>query len=128
MTFPRRDFLGLSKDECYAVHISQFVGLCSKMYSLLFDDVSEVTRAESKVAKGVKGCVIRTSLAFKDYMQCLHLDESMEHTLKTIRSVSHDVHTFEQSKVSLSPFDDKHYILDHVHSVPYGQVMIPVDN
>ena len=49
---------GAFKDECNAVHISQSVGLHSKMYSLLFDDVSEVTRAESKVAKGVKGCVI----------------------------------------------------------------------
>ena len=46
------------KDKCNAVHISQFVGLHSKMYSLFFDDVSEVTCAESKVAKGVKGCVI----------------------------------------------------------------------
>ena len=116
------------KDECNAVHISQFVGLCSKMYSLLFDNVSDITHAESKVAKGAKGCVIQTSLAFKDYMQCLCLDESMEHTFKTIRSVSHDVHTFEQSKVSLSPFNDKCYILDHVHSIPYGHVMIPVDN
>ena len=98
------------------------------MYSLLFDDVSEVTHAKSKVVKGVKGCVIQTSLAFKDYMQCLHLDESMKHTFKTIRSVSHDVHTFEQSKVSLSPFDDKCYILDHVHSIPYGHVMILADN
>ena len=76
----------------------------------------------------MKGCVIRTSLAFKDYMQCLRSDESMEHTFKPIRSVSHDVHTFEQSKVSLSPFDDKCYILDCVHSVTYGHVMIPADN
>ena len=49
---------GAFKDECNAVHIHQFVGLQSKMCSLLFDDVSEVTHAESKVAKGVKGCVI----------------------------------------------------------------------
>ena len=67
--------------------VTQFIlanmyGLCNKMYSLLFDDVSEVTCAELQVVKGVKGCVIRTSLAFKDYMQCLHLDESMEHIQK----------------------------------------------
>ena len=119
---------GAFKDECNTVHISEFVGLHSKMYSLLFDDVSEVTHAESKVAKGVKVCVIQTSLAFKDYMQCLHLDESMEYTFKTIRSISHGVHTFEQSKVSLSPFNDKCYILDRVHSIPCGHVMILVDN
>ena len=38
--------------------------------------------------------------------------------------MSHDVHMFEQSKVSLSPFDDKRYLLDAVHSVPYGHFMI----
>ena len=119
---------GAFEDECNAVHISQFVGLHNKMYSLLFDDVSEVTHAEYKVVKGVKCGIIQTSLAFKDYMQCLHLDETIEHTFKTIRSMSHDVHTFEQSKVSLSPFDDKHYILDHTHSIPYGPVMISADN
>ena len=44
--------------------------------------------------------------------------------LRQLGSVSHDVHTYEQSKVSLSPFDDKRYILDSVHSVPYGHIMI----
>ena len=91
-----------------------------RCYSLLFDNGSSQTRTESKVAKGVKSCVIRTSLAFNDYIRCMLQDEVMEHLFKTIRSVAHDVHTFEQSKVSLSPFDDKHYLLDAVHSVPYG--------
>ena len=119
----RKRVPGIFKDECNALHISEFVGLRSKMYSLLFDDVSEVSHVESKVAKGVKQSVIATSLAFRDYIRCLHLGEIMEHTFKMIRSVFHNVHTFEQSKVSLSPFDDKRYILDHVHSVPYGHIM-----
>ena len=73
-----------------------------------------------KVAKGVKSCVIRTSLILNDYIHCMLEDEVMQHSFKMIRSVAHDVHTFKQSKVSLSPFDDKHYLLDVVHSVPYG--------
>ena len=115
---------GAFKDECNELFIREFVGLRSKMYSLLFDNNNEVTRSKSKVAKGVKGSVIHTSLAFNDYVRCLHSDETMEHTFRTIRSVPHDVHTFEQSKVSLSPFDDKQYLLDSVHSVPYGHCMI----
>ena len=117
----RKRLPGAFKDECGgSTFISEFVGLRSKMYSLLFDNGSSQTRTESKVAKGVKSCVIRTSLAFNDYIRCMLQDEVMEHSFKTIRSVAHDVHTFEQSKVSLSPFDDKRYLLDAVHSVPYG--------
>ena len=105
----------------WGVHVHfEFVGLHSKMYSLLFDNGSTQTRTESKVAKGVKSCIIRTSLAFNDYIRCMLEDKVMEHSFKMIRSVAHDVHTFEQSKVSLSPFDDKCYLLNAVHSVPYS--------
>ena len=112
---------GAFKDECGgSTYISKFVSLHSKMYSLLFDNGSTQTCTELKVAKGVKSCVIQTSLAFNDYIHCMLEDEVMEHSFKRIRSVAHDVHTIEQSKVSLSRFDDKCYLFDAVHSVPYG--------
>ena len=112
---------GAFKDECGgSTYISEFVGLHSKMYSLLFDNGSTQTRTESKVAKGVKSWVIWTSLTFNDYIHCMLEDEVMEHLFKMIRSVAHNVHMFEQSKVSLSPFNNKCYLLDAVHSVPYG--------
>ena len=114
----RKQLPGAFKDKCNELYIRELVGLHSKMHILLFDNDSKVSRAESKV---VKGSVIRMSVAFKDYIHCLHSDETMEHTFKMIRSVSRDVHTLEQSKVS---FDDKRYRLDTVHSVPYGHFMI----
>ena len=54
-------------------------------------------------------------------------DEVMEHLFKMIRSVAHDVQMFKQSKVSLSPFDDKRYLLNAVHSIPYGHYRFPHD-
>ena len=111
---------GKFKDECNELYIYEFVGLRSKMYSLKFGDDSSVVKTESKVAKGVKGSVIRKSLNFSDYLRCLHENEVMEHSFKTIKSISHDVHTFHQRKVSLSSFDDKRFLLDHIHSLPYG--------
>ena len=111
---------GKFKDECGGQHIYEFVGLRSKMYSLKFGDNSSIVRTESKIAKGVKDCVIRQSLNFSDYLRCLNENEVMEHSFKSIKSVSHDVHTFHQKKVSLSSFDDKRYLLDHIHSLPYG--------
>ena len=94
------------------------------MYSLHFSNGSSDHCSESKVAKGVKASVIRTSLAFADYVECMKDDRVMEHPFKTIRSVSHRVHTYEQSKVSLSAFDNKRYLLDNVHSLPYGHYRI----
>ena len=90
------------------------------MYSLRFSDDSSVVRTESKVAKGVKDSVIRQSLNFSDYLHCLQENEIMEHSFNSIKSISHKVHTFHQKKVSLSSFDDKRYLLDHIHSIPYG--------
>ena len=111
---------GKFKDECNELYIYEFVGLRSKMYSLKFGDDSSVVKTESKVAKGVKGSVIRKSLNFSDYLRCLHENEVMEHSFKPIKSISHDVHTFHQRKVSLSSFDDNRFLLDHIHSLPYG--------
>ena len=39
------------------------------MYSLKFGDDSSAVKTESKVAKGVKGSVIRKSLNFSDYLR-----------------------------------------------------------
>ena len=65
----RKHVPGAFKDGCTgAVCISEFVGLHSKMYSLLFDDGKSNMHTESKVAKGIKSCVIRTSLAFAEYI------------------------------------------------------------
>ena len=112
---------GTFKDECIGtMYISEFVGLRSKMYSLLFDDGKSYTRTKLKVAKGIKSCVILNCFAFADYIQCMLEDEVMEHSFKSIRSVTHDMHKFEQSKVTLSLFDDNHYLLNLVHSIPYG--------
>ena len=92
---------GKFKHECNELYIYEFVGLCSKMYSLRFGDDSSVVKTESKVAKGLKGSVIRKSLNFSDYLRCLHENEVMEHSFKTIKSISHDIHMFHQRKVSV---------------------------
>ena len=120
----KKHVLRAFKDECNTNFISKFLRLQSKMYSLHFCDGSSDSRTESKVAKGVKASVIRTSLAFNDYINCIKEDRMMEHLFKTIRSVSHNVHTYEQRKVTWSAFDDKRYLIDSVQSVPYGHYRI----
>ena len=45
----------------------------------------------------------------------------MRHKMKSIRSDRHQIKSYEINKVSLSPFDDKRYILDDgISSLAYG--------
>ena len=73
-----------------------------------------------KVAKGVKKSVIDNDLKFSNYFKCLLCKDSYKHDFKCIRSSKHDVHTLAMKKKTLSSFDDKRFLLNMIHSVPYG--------
>ena len=107
---------GLFKDECNAHPIREFVGLRSKMYSIRVEGSAK----EVKVAKGVKKSVIENDLKFSNYFECLLCEDSYEHDFKCIRSSKHDVHTLAMKKKTLSSFDDKRFLLNMIHSMPYG--------
>ena len=111
---------GYFKDECGGKIVEKFVGLRSKMYSLKVLDEQEV-----KVAKGVKTPVIKKELSFEDYEACLREEKELEHDFFTLRSNCHQVCTTHQSKKSLSPFDDKRWLLNNLDSLPYGHKNIP---
>ena len=49
----------------------------------------------------------------------------MHHKMKTICSDCHQISSYEINKISLSPFDDKRYILnDGISSYAYGHLNI----
>ena len=108
---------GLFKDECKGNAITRFVGLRSKMYAFQ----QEKVESDIKIAKGVPKQVIARDLKFSTYLQCLSERKQVENSYSTIRSFAHDVYTIRQSKISLSPFDDKRYICeDGISTLPYG--------
>ena len=115
---------GKFKDESASKCITEFVGLRSKMYSFMFDDKKDVSKAEVRVAKGVQKSVILNDLRFSTYLNYLWNDEVKEHNFKTIRSMKHSVATYTQSKITLCPFEDKRYLLDAINSVPYGHYVL----
>jgi hypothetical protein len=109
---------GFFKDEVGGRHITEFIGLRSKMYSFMLDG------KENKVAKGVKKSVIEKQLSFNDYKSCLFKSEQKEHAFKNIVSKNHHVFTLSQSKTTLSSFDDKRFLLSRFASLPYGHYLI----
>ena len=112
--------IGKFKDETSGVPIREFIGLKSKMYSISLDN-----EKFSKKAKGVKKNVIRKGISHGDYLDVLNQSKVMHHKMKTIRSDCHQISSYEINKISLSPFDDKRYILsDGISSYAYGHLNI----
>ena len=66
--------VGKVKDEANGKIITEFVGLRSKLYSLTIHGEKQ----EKKVAKGVKRCVIKKGLTFKDYKETLTNETQLE--------------------------------------------------
>ncbi|XP_061193783.1 uncharacterized protein LOC133202021 [Saccostrea echinata] len=100
--------LGKMKDETMSEPMTEFVGLRPKMYSLTY----------GPTAKGVSKSVI---MRHSSYKECLFQRESHMETMITFRSEKHQIHTIALNKTSLSPFDDKRYILnDGIHTLAHG--------
>ena len=94
---------GKFKDESASKCITEFVGLRSKMYSFMFDDKKDVSKAEVRVAKGVQKSVIFNDLRFSTYLNCLWNDEVKEHNFKTIRSMKHSWQRTHRVKLHCVP-------------------------
>lgn len=111
---------GLFKDESKGQQIIEFVGLRSKMYAFRLEEQKDKNIFEMKVAKGIKKTVIHQDLKFQHYFTCNFENKQMEHDFKTIRSTGHQLYTSHQSKVSLSPFDDKRWLVNNIDTLPHG--------
>ena len=97
--------LGKFKDEVKGKIIEEFVGLRPKMYSL------NVMGGESKkTSKGVKKKVV-AGIPHQSYRNGLLNRSIMYSKMNQIRSYNHALYSIEQKKISLSPFDDKRYVL-----------------
>ncbi|XP_043479662.1 uncharacterized protein LOC122509562 [Leptopilina heterotoma] len=115
--------LGLIKDECNGRIITEFVGLRSKMYSIRVDGEDFM-----KKAKGVKTVVVKKSISFDDYMYCLKNIKIQTRVQYSIRSKLHNVYTLKQTKIALSPYDDKRYLLENsTDTLAWGHYKIKND-
>ena len=61
----------LMKDELVGAIMTEFVALRPKLYSYKVQD-----GAENKKCKGIKKCVVKKTLTFEDYKNCLFNDST----------------------------------------------------
>jgi len=106
--------IGKFKDEAAGKPILEFIGLKSKMYSYTTEEKND------KTAKGVNKNIIKKEINHSDYRDTFFNNIKMHHQMRSIRTEKHQISSYHLSKVSLSPFDDKRYILsDGITSYAY---------
>ena len=106
--------IGKMIDKFKGKIITEFVGLKSKMYSLIAESSEEI-----KKAKGVNKNVVK-NIRHKEYVDALFNKKMMRHKMKRIQSKLHRIGTYDIYKISLSCFDDKRYILgDGINSLAF---------
>ena len=96
---------GKFKDESPDNPILEFVGLRSKMYSML-----PLEGDKKATAKGVSQRITRQVIKHQDYRNCLMNNEQMSHKMVKIGHTHHQLETQVILKKSLSPFNDKKWI------------------
>ena len=96
--------IGLMKDELRGKIMTEFVALRSKRYAY-----RKLDDKEDKKCKRIKKCVVKETLGFNDYKECLFnsVGKSIYRSQLMFRNRNHEVHTVEVNKVALNRDDDK---------------------
>ena len=111
--------LGKFKDEMSGSIVTEYVGLRSKMYSLQW------TEGNVRRCKGVSKAITKNVLKHSMYKDCLFNGEQRSDEIVKIGSSLHNLYTFNMKKVSLSPFDDKRFVLNNkINTLAYGHVFV----
>ena len=102
--------LGKMKDELNGTKTVEFVGLKSKMYSLISVDDKEVNKARG----------VNKKLKHNEYLDVLFNKKVVRHKMRRIQSKLHEIGSYDLNKISLSCFDDKRYVLnEHIDLVSW---------
>ena len=113
---------GKMKDEMGGDIILEFVGLRSKMYSIL-----NLDGGNKKTAKGVINQVKNDLISHDDYKTSLFNKKTFKHTGTKIVQDYHQLYTADLTKVTLNPFNDKKYIMrdgDIFTTYSFGNICI----
>ena len=116
---PNRKVLGKMKDETHGVPIGEFVGVRTKMYSIIYTECNK--QVEKKTAKGIKKLITKRKIRHASYKECLLSKKQTITSMNQIRIENHMIYLIKLTKIGLSPHDDKRFILnDGVSSLAYG--------
>ena len=105
-----KTFIGKLKDKFEGKIVDVSLALKSEMYS-----IKNIDSKELNTAKGVN-----IATEFKELKDTLFNKTMIRHRMKRIQSKKHRTGTYKISKISLSCFDDKIFVLnDGIHTLAY---------
>ncbi|KYM78125.1 Cytochrome b, partial [Atta colombica] len=93
------------------------------------DNVYDISLANKKIpakmyamrVDGKKDTKKAKTITFDDYTRCLNEEIEMIRRQSCIRSKLYEVYTISESKIALSPYDDKRYVIpDSTKTLPWG--------
>ena len=76
---------------------------------------------ESKKRKEIKKCVVRKTITFEDYKNCLFSGETSYRSQLMFRSSLHRIQSLEVNKIALNKDDDKRISIDGISSLARGR-------
>ena len=118
--------LGMMKDEAGGRHVTEFVGLRSKLYAFKIEGYEDRCEREfcdgncddkgcignvGKKCKGVKKAVVKNSITLENYKDCLFGGVTHRAKFNTLRSRRYEITMECITKVALSANDDKRYVI-----------------
>ena len=107
---------GKLKDELGGVLMTEVCGLRAKQWAY-----ATAEKDEHKTCKGINRSTIAKELTLDMYMQAVSEHRVHTSAMTSNRSSEHELSTRTVTKVALSPYDDKRYILqDGIKMLPYG--------
>ena len=105
------------------------VGKNKKIIGLMKDEFILVRRRHNErvhylktenVCKGIKKCVVKKTISFEDYKNCLFGGEASYRSQLMFRSLKHEGRTLEVNKLALSRDIDKRITVDGIASLARG--------
>ena len=99
-----KKIIGLMKDELGGKIMTEFATLRPKLYAY-----RKLDNAEDKRCKGIKKCVVKKTISFDDYKNCL-LDSESKNTCRSqlmFRNAKHEIHTVRSQSGCSKQNDDK---------------------
>ncbi|KYN15987.1 hypothetical protein ALC57_11766 [Trachymyrmex cornetzi] len=117
----RFDTSDYAVDNAYSIQLANKKGLnrkcnCTRKYALRVQG-----KKDAKKAKGVKSSVVAKSITFEDYTCCLNNAIEMTRRQSCIGSKLHEVYTISETKIAISPHNDKRYIVSgSTDTLPWG--------
>ena len=103
--------VGKMKNEYGGKLILTFVGLKSKMYSIL-----DESNNEKSISKGHNAFI-----EFQEFYDTPFKKKILRHKMRGIKSKNYNLGTYKTKKISLSCFDDKRYVLKNgINTLAHG--------